>query len=434
VALGEPFQVNTYATGFQTRPQIAALPEGGFVIAWQTAADESSEPSARARRFDASGAALGKNFPLEGVRVPLSIASLEDRLIVAYDEPRGLALGWFDYEGKLRDQRITDEHGRLAVASLATSPLGHVVFAWDTFAPRQEVESGGVGGPDSENERQAGVIVIGHPVIKARRFGSGGSSDSPTFVIDATGNEYPIGPRVAAGPDGSFVVVWWAEDFQQLYARRFDGATMQLQERTLVAPTVNNEGVWDICTLRDSEGFLVISSLGHKFLRLSAEGQPGGVMGCKVLHGGPSSVACLGDGAFAAVGFNRYVPEIRAFNRQNRVIGSALINDIAARALTMAPLSTNKVAVSWHSCISKSATACDVWTQLFELSTDPHCPGDCNLDGRVTVDELVLAVDVALRDPADAKYCSTIDIDSDCLVSIHEVVLATKNALGGCDR
>lgn len=59
------------------------------------------------------------------------------------------------------------------------------------------------------------------------------------------------------------------------------------------------------------------------------------------------------------------------------------------------------------------------------------CPGDCNGNGEVTVDELVVAVNVALGD-ADLASCSAADRGGDGSVSIDDLVVAVATALQGC--
>jgi hypothetical protein len=63
--------------------------------------------------------------------------------------------------------------------------------------------------------------------------------------------------------------------------------------------------------------------------------------------------------------------------------------------------------------------------------TDTACDGDCNDDGRVTVDELVRAVGIALGDlPAGA--CSAADADGGGTVLIDDLMRAIRRALDGC--
>lgn len=63
--------------------------------------------------------------------------------------------------------------------------------------------------------------------------------------------------------------------------------------------------------------------------------------------------------------------------------------------------------------------------------TIPRCESDCNDNGRVTIDELVTGVTIALGRAALSR-CPTIDSDENTIVSINEVVRAVNHALFGC--
>jgi len=61
------------------------------------------------------------------------------------------------------------------------------------------------------------------------------------------------------------------------------------------------------------------------------------------------------------------------------------------------------------------------------------CAGDCNGDGRVRINELILAVSIALENanPSEA-YCAAVDGDGDGTVRIAELITAVRHALDGC--
>ncbi len=59
------------------------------------------------------------------------------------------------------------------------------------------------------------------------------------------------------------------------------------------------------------------------------------------------------------------------------------------------------------------------------------CDGDCNGDGVVTVDELLVAVNVALGGPP-VQACLAADSNDDSRITADEIVAATRNALNGC--
>ncbi|HUL98300.1 MAG TPA: PHB depolymerase family esterase [Mycobacterium sp.] len=60
-----------------------------------------------------------------------------------------------------------------------------------------------------------------------------------------------------------------------------------------------------------------------------------------------------------------------------------------------------------------------------------RCAGDCNEDARVTVDELVRGVHIALG-TAPPSACEMFDVDGNRSVTVDEVVSGVNNALHGC--
>jgi hypothetical protein len=60
------------------------------------------------------------------------------------------------------------------------------------------------------------------------------------------------------------------------------------------------------------------------------------------------------------------------------------------------------------------------------------CEGDCNGDRTVPINELILAVRIALGNAAVGE-CTAVDRDGNGQVSVNEVVAAVARALGGCD-
>lgn len=60
-----------------------------------------------------------------------------------------------------------------------------------------------------------------------------------------------------------------------------------------------------------------------------------------------------------------------------------------------------------------------------------RCAGDCNGNGAVAVNELILAVNIALGS-LPGGTCSACDTNGDGMVSISELVAAVNKALNGC--
>jgi hypothetical protein len=60
------------------------------------------------------------------------------------------------------------------------------------------------------------------------------------------------------------------------------------------------------------------------------------------------------------------------------------------------------------------------------------CIGDCDLDGAVEIDELVLGVGLSI-DPAALDACPSIDANGDQRIGVDEVLRAVRGALSGCE-
>jgi len=61
----------------------------------------------------------------------------------------------------------------------------------------------------------------------------------------------------------------------------------------------------------------------------------------------------------------------------------------------------------------------------------PECTGDCNGDGAVTIDELLVGVNLALAEGTPVP-CTAFDVNGDGHVTIDELVDAAGRALNGC--
>ncbi len=59
------------------------------------------------------------------------------------------------------------------------------------------------------------------------------------------------------------------------------------------------------------------------------------------------------------------------------------------------------------------------------------CVGDCNTDGSVAINELIIGVNIALGS-TPVGNCSSFDVNSNGSVEINELISAVNNALNGC--
>ncbi len=65
-------------------------------------------------------------------------------------------------------------------------------------------------------------------------------------------------------------------------------------------------------------------------------------------------------------------------------------------------------------------------------SARAQCPGDCNEDGSVTVDEVLCAVNVSLQELPPSTCCPSTDLNGDGNITVDELIVLVNQALTGC--
>jgi hypothetical protein len=81
--------------------------------------------------------------------------------------------------------------------------------------------------------------------------------------------------------------------------------------------------------------------------------------------------------------------------------------------------------------LAASAATLAATLTVGRVEAQPVCLGDCNGDGSVTVDEIIIMVNIALGE-ADVEDCAAGDGDASGNVTVDEIVTAVNNALNGC--
>jgi hypothetical protein len=259
VPLGPQFQVNTYTTDSQSRPDVAALSPQGFVVIWgsQGSADgDSSATSVHARRYDADGAPLGDQF-----RVNTLTTGIQDYAVVAAAPQGGFAAAWhsgssagtdtssrsvqarlFDAEGDPAGSEVqVNAYTSLTQArpSISAGPLGGFVVAW---------ESNGSYGDDAS---------LGS--VQLRRFDSALSPLGGQLQVNVNTPGDQWSPSVTTDPAGDFLVAW--KDYDRIVARRYapDGTPKSSEVQINVAGDVFPPEV-----VADARGnFVVVWSSGY---------------------------------------------------------------------------------------------------------------------------------------------------------------------------
>ena len=117
VSAGGEFQINTYTSGDQQFTDVAALPDGGFVVTWTSDHQSGSGYDVRGQRFDANGSTLGSEFQINRDYATMdqqsapSIAAMPDgRLVVTWSSRTylaGVPTGEYIVSGQIIDSATT---------------------------------------------------------------------------------------------------------------------------------------------------------------------------------------------------------------------------------------------------------------------------------------------------------------------------------------
>jgi Ca2+-binding RTX toxin-like protein len=225
-ALGDDFHVNTTTEAGQAAPSVAGLLGGDFVVTWMSYGQDGAEWGVYARRYDASGAALGGEVRVNSTtaldQIKPRIAGLSDGgYVVTWTSAGQDGSGGGVYAqrynasgvpqgGETRVNTTTDgDQGNAHVLGLSG---GGYVVVWGS--------SDGSGGG-----------------VYSRQYdSSGGASGGETLVNTTTANSQFIS-SLSALPGGGYVVRWdsW-EPFPVAYSQSFDAVGIKQGGETLVDP------------------------------------------------------------------------------------------------------------------------------------------------------------------------------------------------------
>jgi hypothetical protein len=166
--LGSEFGVNTYTTGSQAAPFVAADSAGNFVVVWQGNGQDGASYGVFGQRYASTGASLGPEFRVN-----------------------------------------THTTGSQRDPAIASDPLGNFVVLWEGDA--QDGSSFGVFG---------------------QRFASTGAPLGVEFRVNSFTTSYQGNPAVASSASGDFVVVWESltqdGSLYGVFGQRFAGAGLPL--------------------------------------------------------------------------------------------------------------------------------------------------------------------------------------------------------------
>ncbi|WP_439370836.1 beta strand repeat-containing protein [Bradyrhizobium sp. DASA03120] len=205
-AVGADFIVNTTTLFDQIEAEVTALPDGHFVVTWQSVdGGDGSGSLIRARLFNADGTAVGDDFIVNSTtfnsQVEPTVTALPDgHFVVTWRSEDGgdgsgtlIRARLFNADGTAVDDDFivnSTTFGSQSGPTVTALPDGHFVVTWQS--------NDGGDGSDS--------------LIRARLFNADGTAVDNDFVVNSTTFLAQFAPTVTALPDGHFVVTWYSAD------------------------------------------------------------------------------------------------------------------------------------------------------------------------------------------------------------------------------
>jgi hypothetical protein len=269
---GSEFRISGDIVNDQSMPAIAALPDGGFIVVWQSAATDSSGINVFGQRFNAAGAPLQGQFRIStatvGNHILPSVAATSDggfAVVWALFQPDGIGLGIY---GRRYDASSNSIGYEFQVSTTTGQPQtaprvagltgGGFVVAWQSpgqedastgvyarrfFAPSQAPGdvflvntrvAGAQTAPALTGLSDGGFVVTWQSMnqdhsglgVYGQRYAADGDPVGTEFRVNKTTAGDQWQPSVAASANGGFVVVWTSDDGdtsgQNVYVQAYD--------------------------------------------------------------------------------------------------------------------------------------------------------------------------------------------------------------------
>lgn len=197
--VGSEFQVNTHTNGFQDLSSVAGLTDGGFVVVWESDSQDGSSWGIYGQRYDNTGTPVGSEFQINSVTANTQsipdVASLPDGGFVVVwhsngqDGSSGGVYGQrYDNTGAAfgAEFRVnTTTSGSQSIPAVASLADGGYIVVWESD------------GQDGDGKG-----------IYAQRYKSNGATSGSEFRVNTTTTDNQFTADVAGLTGGGYVIGW----------------------------------------------------------------------------------------------------------------------------------------------------------------------------------------------------------------------------------
>jgi len=385
--LGAATRANQVDAGDQQLPDIACRTDGGFMVIWESRDQDGDGLGVYGRNFAADGTPAGDEF---------------------------------------RINTHTEDHQR--GARVCVDESGRAVVVWSSF------------GQDGDGDG-----------IHGQRFDADGLPSAGEFAVNANTSGNQNDPAIACAAEGGHLAAWKHRRADgsgaDIHARLFDasgnavGEEFQINEAAVegkehpAVAAVPGGGFASAYTTTQTETETGISLRG-----IDAGGELGGERVIDTSGRGRHEAPALdlgpnGDLLLAwsrGAGFEFDIAGVRVFASQSVspvfIVGRTRAGNDGAistlgRGLDIATDALGDLVVWQKREVFEADSTAAIFAQRFE-----QCIGDCTYDGVVRVNELILAVRIALAE-TELSACNSIDRNGSGAVEINELIRAVNEAL-----
>ncbi len=246
--LGGEFPINTYTTDQQISSSVASDHQGNFVVTWS----ETSQEDIYARRLDANSNPLGPEFRVNSFTGGFQIDSH-----VSADASGKFVVVWTDAGGS--DGSLSGVFGRRFDAAGAPIGSDFPINTYTSSTQQSPAVAVDPSGSFVVVWQSNGADGSGFGV-RGRRFNAAGAPLGDEFAVNTYTTDRQSAPRVAAVPSGGFIVVWESQGQDgspySIYGRRFDGSGNGSAEFAVNSVTTGYQTLPDLAVSSDG-GFVV---------------------------------------------------------------------------------------------------------------------------------------------------------------------------------
>jgi hypothetical protein len=422
--IGPEVRVNTFTTGDQIRPAVAATTGGGFVVVWNGPSPTGGpfDSDILGQRYSGAGARLGTEFRVNtytsGGRSVAAVSSDSNGNFVVVWEgvgagEAGSSYGIFGQRFSSAGVRLGQEFrvnayttGSQLNPSVASDAIGDFVVVWQ-----------GPGQTDAYG-------------ILGQRYAGSGAPLGGNFPVNSYTTDSQTLPGVASDAAGNFVVVWqsYFEDGDKpgIFAQRFASGGTTLGGPFRVNTVTSGNQVGPAVASDASGNFIVawggdgLGGYGVSFRRYSSTGAPLGPEGS--LTASPhynASVALDPTGDFV-IGFddldNVYA---QRYSSAGAPIGTSFrvnTHTTSVQSLSAVAVSGSTFVVTWYSN-GQDGAGYGIYAQRF--GSQPCAHGDVDASGTIGVADVFYLIN-ALFAGGPAPVCSG-DVNADAHVDVNDI-------------